>query len=278
MSVDWGQVLTHWQLDSVALVGLGLELVAGLAYVLGVVRVHRLGRRWPADRTVCFLLGLACLALVLQTGFSSYDDDLLWVHMTQHLVLMMLAAPLLAWGAPIRLWFAAGTRPMQRFAAEILHDPSLQLVTGRKAAVLLPLDYYGAMALAVLTPLFRLSETSAGFHEFVHIYFLLCGLMFWVPLLGHDPASWRPSFRLKVWLVAAGVPIYLVIAGAMFVEGQFISPDHSLSDIHRGALTMLVGGVLLSVAGVSVLVAQERARRTAARARANARPWVRVDA
>ena len=240
--------------------------------------MRSLGRGWPADRTVCFLVGLACLALVLQSGFSSYDDGLLWVHMTQHLVLMMLAAPLLAWGAPVRLWFAAGTRPMQRFAAGILHDPSMRLVEGHKAAVLLPLDYYGAMALAVLTPLFRLSETSAGFHEFVHIYFLLCGLMFWIPVLGHDPAAWRPSFRLKVWLVGAGVPIYAAIAAAMFAEGQFISPDHSLSDIQRGASTMLVGGVLLSVAGVIVVVAQECARRRAARARANRLPWVRVDA
>jgi cytochrome c oxidase assembly factor CtaG len=278
VSIAWGHVLTHWQTDSVALVGITLELVAALGYAIGVRRVQHFGRRWPIDRTVCFYLGLLCLAFVLQSGFSSYDDDLLWVHMTQHLVLMMLAAPLLAWGAPVRLWFAAGSRPMQRFAAEILHDPSMRLVEGRKASVLLPLDYYGAMALAVLTPLLRLSETSAGFHEFVHVYFLLCGLMFWVPIIGHDPASWRPSFRLKVGLVAAGVPVYIAIAAAMWAEGQFISPDHSLSDIHRGAWTMLVGGVLLSSAGVVVVLAQERSRRRAARTCATARPWARVDA
>jgi cytochrome c oxidase assembly factor CtaG len=278
VSVDWGQVLTHWQLDSVALIGLFLEMGVGVAYLLGVARVRQLGRRqWPADRAVCFLLGLGCLALVLQSGFSSYDE-VLWVHMTQHLVLMMLAAPLLAWGAPVRLWFAAGTRPMQRWAAGLLHDPSMRLVTGRRASVLLPLDYYGAMGLAVLTPLFRLSETSAGFHEFVHIYFLLCGLMFWVPMLGHDPAAWRPRFGLKISLLALGVPVYALIAAAMVAEGRFLSPDQSLSDIRRGALVMLAGGVLLSVTAVIVVVAQEMARRSTARARVNARPWVRVEA
>jgi cytochrome c oxidase assembly factor CtaG len=144
--------------------------------------------------------------------------------------------------------------------------------------VLLPFDYYGAMALAVLTPLFRLSETSTGFHDFVHVYFLLCGLMFWVPMLGHDPAAWRPSFGLKVSLLAAGVPVYALIAGAMVAEGRFISPDHSLSDIHRGAVAMLAGGLLLSMTDVIVVVSQERARRSTARARVNGRPWVRVDA
>jgi putative copper resistance protein D len=278
VSVDWSQVLTHWQTDSVALVGMTLEAVAAVAYAIGVRRVRHFGRRWPVDRTAAFYLGLLCLAFALQSGFAAYDDELLWVHMSQHLLLMMVGAPLIAWAAPVRLWFAAGTRPMQRFAAEVLHDPSMRLVQGRRGAVLLPLDYYGAMALAVLTPLYRLSETSTGFHEFVHVYFLLCGLMFWVPILGHDPASWRPSFRLKVGLVAAGIPIYAAIAAGMWAEGHFISPEHSLADIHRGALTMLVGGTLLSLGALSVLVGQEVGRRRAARARANARPWVRADA
>jgi cytochrome c oxidase assembly factor CtaG len=62
VTVDWGRVLTHWKLDSVALVGLLLEMAAGLAYLLGIARVHRLGRRrWPADRAVCFLLGSVAL-------------------------------------------------------------------------------------------------------------------------------------------------------------------------------------------------------------------------
>src|SRR5665213_1356435 len=52
-------------------------------------------------------------------------------------------------------------------------------------------------------------------------------------VLGRDPASWRPSPRLKLWLVTAGVPIYLTIAGAMYAEGRFITPTHSLADIHR---------------------------------------------
>jgi hypothetical protein len=41
---------------------------------------------------------------------------------------------------------------------------------------------------------------------------------------------------------------------------------------------MLAGGVLLSVTAVIVVVAQEMARRSTARARVNARPWVRVEA
>lgn len=263
MSVNWAHVVTDWQTDTISLVGIALECVAVALYTFGVVRLRRSGRAWPVGRSLCFGLGLLSLAAVLQSGFAGYDDDVLWVHMTQHLVLMMLAAPLLALGAPVRLCLAAGSAGVRRFVAGILHDPSMRLVTGMTAAVLIPLDYYGSMAVYILTPLYRLSELNQGFHEFVHVYFLACGLMFWVPILGRDPASWRPSLRLKLWLVSAGVPIYIAIAGAMYAEGTFITPEHSLADIHRGAIAMLVGGVVLSLAGDVLLIRGNRQRRVA---------------
>ena len=267
MSVDWIRVVTDWQTDTVSLVGITLECLIVAVYAYAVVRLRRSGRRWPLGRSVSFVLGVASLAAVLQSGFGGYDDDILWVHMTQHLVLMMLAAPLLALGAPVRLCLAAGSGSVRRFVAGILHEPSMRLVTGVTAAVLVPLDYYGSMAVYVLTPLYRLSELNQGFHEFVHIYFLTCGLMFWVPILGRDPAAWRPSLRLKLVLVTIGVPVYVAIAGAMYAEGSFITPDHSLADIHRGALAMLVGGVVLTVAGAALLIWRDRQRRLAVQQR-----------
>jgi cytochrome c oxidase assembly factor CtaG len=271
VSVDWSRVVTNWQTDGVSLTGIVLELGVVVAYFYGVTRVRASGRHWPAFRAASFVLGVASLAVVLQSGFAAYDDDLLWVHMTQHLVLMMVAAPLLALGAPVRLCFAAGSGSVRRFVAEILHDPSMRLITGTTAAVLLPLDYFGSMALYLLTPLYRLSELNQGFHEFVHVYFLACGLMFWVPILGQDPVAWRPTVRLKLVLVTAGVPIYTAISVSMFAEGRFISPAHSLADIHRGAVAMLVGGVVLTLAGDALVLWCERRRTTTVRQRASDR-------
>jgi cytochrome c oxidase assembly factor CtaG len=271
VSVDWARVVTNWQTDWVSVTGIVLELAAVLAYAFGVTRVSASSRNWPAFRTVSFVVGMVSLALVLQSGFAAYDDEVLWVHMTQHLVLMMVAAPLLALGAPVRLCFAAGSGSVRGFVAEILHDPSMRLITGATAAVLLPLDYFGSMAVYLLTPLYRLSELNQGFHEFVHVYFLACGLMFWVPMLGQDPVAWRPTLSLKLALVSAGVPIYLAISAAMFAEGRFMSPVHSLADIHRGAVAMLVGGVLLTLAGDALVLWCERRRATATRRRASDR-------
>ncbi len=264
MSVDWGRVATSWQTDGVALAGLVLEVVTAAAYCYGVWRVTGRGRRWPVARTSSFLLGLFALAAVLQSGFAGYDDDLLWVHMVQHLVLMMLAAPLLALGAPVRLVLAAGSPGLRRFVADLLHDPSLRLVRGRRGAVLLPLDYFGSMALLLLTPLYRFSERNGGFHEFVHVYFLACGLMFWVPVLGADPSPWRPRYSLKLAIVSLGIPVCAAIAALMVAQGRWLSPAHSVADIDRGALTMLIGGVLLTLAGLVLVRRREQQRRSVA--------------
>jgi putative copper resistance protein D len=263
VELSWSHVLTSWQTGPVSWFGIGLEAGCGCLYIYGVTRVKRAGRHWPVGRTVAFLGGLAMVAFVLQSGFASYDDQLLWVHMTQHLVLMMLVAPLLALGAPVRLSLVAGSPSVRRAVVDLLHDPSLRLVSGRSAAVLLPLDYYGSMAAYVLTPVYRLSEVNPGFHDFVHVYFLGCGLLFWVPLLGADPApTWRPSHRMKQVLLALGVPTYLAIGGGMVAEGEFISPAHSLHDVYRGALAMAIGGGALAAGGLLLVRRREMRRRS----------------
>jgi cytochrome c oxidase assembly factor CtaG len=264
LSFSWYRVASSWQTDELALVGVVLEACAAGIYLYGVSRLRRRGRPWPIARTSSFLLGLFALAFALQSGFAGYDDDLLWVHMVQHLVIMMLAAPLLALGAPVRLSLAAGSPRIRRFIAGLLHDPSLQMVQGRFAGVLLPLDYFGSMALLLLTPLYRLSELNNGFHEFVHVYFLACGLMFWVSLLGEDPSPWRPRYSLKLTVVALGIPACTAIAALMVAEGQWLSPAHSVADIDRGALVMAVGGFLLTSLGLALLHRRECRQRAAA--------------
>src|SRR6266508_2202107 len=94
-------VLLDWSFDPLVAVPL---LAVAVLYLRGRQRVVERGQRWPAQRTACFLSGLGMIALALQSPIERYDTALFSVHASQHLLLAMLAAPLLAMGAPITLY------------------------------------------------------------------------------------------------------------------------------------------------------------------------------
>ena len=65
-----------------------------------------------------FLGGLAVVVLALQSGIGSYDDVLFWDHMVQHLMLVMVAPPLLIFGQPITLAAARQPQPAAHLGQE----------------------------------------------------------------------------------------------------------------------------------------------------------------
>ncbi len=85
-----------------------LLLALAAAYGSGLLR-QRGERRLPKDtlpRALSFAAGLVLLVLALLSPLEAWDDALFSGHMAQHLILMMLAPPLLILGRPVvvALW------------------------------------------------------------------------------------------------------------------------------------------------------------------------------
>src|ERR1700730_11644490 len=55
----------------------------------------------PAWRAASFLLGLFLIWLAVGSPLAAFDEQLLTVHMAQHLLLMTMAPALLLLGAPL---------------------------------------------------------------------------------------------------------------------------------------------------------------------------------
>ena len=87
-----------------------LALVAATvaAYVVGVRRLARRGRRWSPARTSAFVAGAAVVVLATQTGIARYDTTLFSIHVVQHVLLAMVAPVFFALGAPVTLPLRAG--------------------------------------------------------------------------------------------------------------------------------------------------------------------------
>jgi putative copper resistance protein D len=264
-------LVSHWDL-SVSIAAPAVALAA--LYVVGVRRVGG----WPLRRTLSFLAGVVCLMVALQSGVDSYGDLLLSVHMVQHMVLLLVAPPLLLGGkpwvlalsalAPANRLRAARTLAMTRpYTAPI---PSLVLFTA--VVVLTHLRWFYDAALA-----------HAWLHDTEHVLYLAAGLLMWSPIVDGDPAPRRRLGGLGrlVYLIVAMLPMALVGAylnrhGAL-VYPAYGPPARALGvsalgdQATAGAIMWVVGDSIMVAVGlwsaVAAMVAEER-RQVAREARA----------
>src|SRR5438270_2061937 len=83
-------------------IAIPLALTAAL-YVLGIIRIRQSHRAAavPTRSMVWFALGWFSLVLALDSPIHEIGEQLFWVHMTQHEILMLVSAPLLVLGQPL---------------------------------------------------------------------------------------------------------------------------------------------------------------------------------
>jgi putative membrane protein len=260
------RILLDWQL--VPGVVLLCALTAGL-YLSGVRRA----RTWPAWRTLCFLGGVALLAFALCSGLDTYADKLLSIHMAQHLVLAMLAAPLVVAGSPLVLALRAlpARSSLRRGLVLLIHGRTLRVLTSAPVAWL---AFSATMLLTHFTGLYSLALRDPAMHALEHTLYLVTAILFWWPLLDAGPL---PGRRLgvvgrSVYLLLA-MPVMAFIGAVMnwtdrLLYPEYAAPAHALGrsaldDQHDAGALMWVGGKLVMAALllVTAWIALEREER-----------------
>jgi cytochrome c oxidase assembly factor CtaG len=165
-----------------------------------------LRRRWHGGHVAAFLGGLAAIYLALASPIEPFAALLLQVHMVQHLLLMMVAPPLLWLGAPLFPLLRGLPRSVRVYwAAPLLSSPWLRRLFGRLTHPLMALPIFIAVTwLWHIPPAYELAVRSREWHYVQHVCFLGAALLFWYPVV--RPYSSRP--RWSPWLL---VP-YLIVA------------------------------------------------------------------
>ena len=122
-------VLLAWSFDPTVVIPVVLAAALYLAAVRSVDRAHP-ATHVPTIRSVCWLLGLGAIVVALQSPIERYDTTLFSVHMIQHILLTLIAPPLLALGAPVTLLLRA-VRPetRRRVILPILHSVPIRVMT-----------------------------------------------------------------------------------------------------------------------------------------------------
>jgi putative membrane protein len=166
-----------------------LIVAAAMLYRAGASRV-RAEQRW---RAAAFYGGLVALALAIDSPIDAYADRLFWVHMVQHVLLTMVAPPLLLLGRPWpRLIRPLGLRARRPLARTVLAGSALAPVRRAVEWLSSPLQalaIFSAVLLAWHLPfLYDLTLRNGLVHDLEHALFFTTALAYW----GHlTPASAR---------------------------------------------------------------------------------------
>lgn len=170
-----------WTLSPIPAIAL---LLVSWLYARGVATIWRAGgvgrgiRRWQAG---CFAAGMFAVAIAILSPLDTMGDALLAAHMTQHMLLLVVAPPLLVLGTPLvplmtalpRSWRARLVRGWNR--SRVLrpawHILNLPVIAWSIATIVLwgwhvPLAYEAALRHPLI-------------HDLEHGMFLGSSLLFW---------------------------------------------------------------------------------------------------
>jgi cytochrome c oxidase assembly factor CtaG len=217
---------------------------------------RRTARPWPAVRTLAFLGGLSAVAVATQSWVGVYDDTSLTDHMVQHLLLIMVAPPLLIAGRPVTLLLHAVGNPWHTRVKRVVRSRAAAALTWPPAGVAL----YAAAVLG--THLTGLILARGEAHDAEHVAYLLAGYLYFLPVIGSEPVRWRLPVLGRYLLLLAGMPADLVTGAVLMLRGPF--GRYGAADVHDAGVVMLAGSDLI-MTGLAVVLAAalftERVRR-----------------
>lgn len=260
-------ILTSWRFDPRLI---GLLALAAFLCIRGWLRLHRQSpERFSAERLVSYLAGLAAPFIALASPLDAFGNLLLMAHMVQHLLLIVVAPPLILMGQPIlpllrglppRL-FKEGLGPflswhwLQRMARRLTH----------------PVVCWLAMAAAIvfwhIPRWYDLGLGSSSWHGVEHACFFYGAMLFWSPVIGLWPnrlqwSRWLMipyliaadvvNTALSAWLVFSTHVVYRTYEIAPRIGGMSALDDQSPAGaIMRvpGSIAFLIPAFILTFAG-----------------------------
>jgi putative copper resistance protein D len=256
-------LFSHWKPDR----SLSLEAAATVGFYLWGTR--RVRGRWPVPRTVSFLGGITCVLIALESGIEAYDDELLSVHMVQHLILLLLAPLLLLGGRPmilaLRTLPSGGRRRLVRILARV------RLIAGPWQGLAL---YFAVAGITHLAWFYDATLTHPLLHDAEHGLYLISGALLLWPILDGDPL---PSQRLGglgklIYVLASMVPMAVIGAylnrHTTVVYAPYSSATRALGVLavrdqaDAGAIMWVVGNTTMVAIGLwatmATLLGEER--------------------
>jgi len=220
------EALQTWDFDHVV-VWL-LPFFAAL-YARGFLRIHRqMPGRYPSWRLASFEAGIAAMFVAIASPLDALGELLLHLHMTQHMLLMMVAPPLIWLGQPA-VPLLRGFPP--RLAAAVFQPLFISRVLRRLGHTLThPAVSWAAFAVVVvvwhLPQFYERGLHSEMWHSVQHGCFFSASLLFWWPVVHVWPSHERwPRWAIIPYLVTADL-INTALSATLCFSNHVLYPTY----------------------------------------------------
>jgi cytochrome c oxidase assembly factor CtaG len=202
-----------------------IALILAVLYRRGDRRTVTSSRRQGEQRWMglCFYTALAVLVIALSSPLDALSEKLFWAHMVQHVLLLVVAPPLMLVARPwVRLWRAVplGSRrslgrslglgermaPV-RWASRTLGNPVPSFVL-----------FSGVLLAWHLPAMFDATLRSVALHALEHTLFFATALMFWKQVIDSAPlraplsSVQRVGYIVGAMVVSWGLAVVLALA------------------------------------------------------------------
>ena len=179
---NWHDLIRAWSFEPLVVISLVLTAVV---FIIGLYHLKRRSiRTWEA---LCFAGGWLALFVALVSPVHAWGRVLFSAHMSQHEILMLVAAPLLVLGRPLIAFLWALPLNWSRSLGNVSKITWINRVW---RTLTIPLVAWLLHAVALWTwhipALFEATLYSDAIHTLQHLSFLLSALLFWWALI-HGP-------------------------------------------------------------------------------------------
>jgi putative membrane protein len=228
-----------WSLDP------PLVLVADLAvlYWIGSRRTVTPARKASAQRlrSAAFYGALVVLAIALASPLEKLSEELFWAHMVQHVLLMLVAAPLVVIAQPwVRLWRSVPLAGRRRIAGTFMHDERaapLRALSRTLGAPTAGLILFTVVLLGWHLPvMFDATLSSGTLHALEHTLFFAVSILMFKQVIASPPLHATLNDTQRLLYVIAAMTVSWILAVVLAIAP---SPLYS----HYAHLASRPGGI-----------------------------------
>jgi putative membrane protein len=197
--------LARWSLDP------------SLIYVVGAACLYLMGSRGRGRPTPlqagAFAAGLLTIVIALDSPIDHYADQLFWVHMLQHILLLTVAPPLFLLGRPWpRMWRALPLGPRTKIARTLVGArwmAPLRLLARPLPAWIL---FNATFIVWHIPGAYDATLTNGAVHVCEHAMFFFTGLLFWARVINPGPLRPRLMWPARIAYAASAMVVGWALA------------------------------------------------------------------